>query len=112
MAVEQVKAEGAPETPSLGDSNDWCKAESRASSVGGGPVSRRSSFGRLFRIEGRLSHIEEVGRQNVIPYQAWMIEVPCVDHVSRHYISVKLSHLPKNESLVICSMKKDRGLLV
>ena len=70
---------------SLGDGSDCCRAEPRGSSVGGYPVSRRSSLGRLSRIEGRLSGIKKVKPQNVIPHQAWMVRVPGTDQVSRHY---------------------------
>ena len=35
----------------------------------------RLSPGRLSRMEGRLSRIEKVKPQNVIPHQAWMIKV-------------------------------------
>ena len=62
VAVEQVKAEGIPERPSLGDSNNWCRAKPQTSSVRSGPVSTRSSF-------GRLSRIEEVEPRKVIPHQ-------------------------------------------
>ena len=53
---------------SLGEGSDCCRAEPRRLSIGYA-VSRRSGV-------GTLSRIEEVKRRDVIPHQAWMIEVP------------------------------------
>ena len=60
---------------SLGDGSKCCKVESSIRSC---PISRRPSL-------GRLSRIKKVGRQNVIPHQAWIIKVLQANHVSRHY---------------------------
>ena len=63
MAVEPVKAKGAPKKPSLRNSNNWYRAKPQASSIGNGPVLKKLGFERFICTK-------KIEPQNVIPYQA------------------------------------------